>query len=85
MDGFCETEVNPFGPLQLYDVPELFAVSDNVCPEQIGELLPAVGIDGGAFTITFVVLTLLTHPADEIAVTEYVPASAEETFVIVGF
>jgi hypothetical protein len=39
------------------------AVKLNVEPEQIGELLPAVGAEGGGFTITAVVELELLHPA----------------------
>jgi hypothetical protein len=41
----------------------LDAVRFNVDPAQIGELLPAVGAAGVAFTTTFTVPTGLVHPA----------------------
>ena len=45
-------------------------MSERVCPEQTGLVLPGVGVGGGGFTITLVVLTVLVHPAAEVAVTE---------------
>ena len=45
------------------------AVRLSVVPEQIGELLPAVGAGGGGFTITDVVELILVHPAAEVVFT----------------
>ena len=45
-------------------------LSERVCPEQTGLLLPAEGAGAGGFTITFVVLTVLVHPAADVVVTE---------------
>ena len=82
--GFCEVEVNPLGPLQLYVVPVLLAVKLNVCPEHTVLLLPAIGAAGVAFIVTLVVPAVPVHPFS-VAVTEYVPVAARVTLTIVGF
>ena len=78
------TEVNPLGPLQEYVVPELVAVKFNVCPVQRGELLPATGTVGGAFTTAVVVPIGPVQPFS-VAVTEYVPVFAVPAAAITGF
>jgi hypothetical protein len=47
-------------------------------------LLAAVGVAGSGLITTFVVPAAEVHPPT-VTVTEYVPASAAVTFVIVGF
>jgi hypothetical protein len=85
MDGFCNDDVNPLGPVQEYVAPAmLLAVRLSVDPEHTGELLPAVGATGIGFTTTAVVLTLLVQPL-RVAVTLYVPAFAEVAFAMDGF
>ena len=45
--GFCELEVNPFGPVQLYEAPLAVGVERlSVVPLQTGPLFPAVGVVG---------------------------------------
>ena len=86
MVGFCEVEVKLFGPLHEYVAPPIvLAVSDKVFPEQTGELLPATGAEGSGVMVTVVVPVGPTHPAADVAVTEYVPASAEVAAVMTGF
>ncbi len=52
MDGFCCADAKPFGPVQPYVAPRMVGVlSVNVLPEQIGPLLPAVGV-AGTSTVT---------------------------------
>ena len=61
--GSSKAEVNALGPVQLYVAPAtVFDVNNIVDPTQTGELLPAVGVDGKAFTTTDVVATKLVHP-----------------------
>lgn len=86
IDGFCVAFENPFGPVHAYVTPgeTVFAVKFNVPPEQTGELLPAVGVAGVGFTVTF------TVPAAEVqllsvAVTLYTPLAATDALVIDGF
>ena len=88
MVGLSEADVKLFGPFHEYVAPPtVVAVRDNVCPEQIGSLLPAgEGEDGIVFIVTEIVAVLLTHPlAMEVTFTEYVPAASVETLDIVGF
>ena len=60
------------------------ALRFRVCPVQTGELLDSVGADGGELMITFTVPALLVQPFTVI-VTEYEPASAPVTLLMVGF
>ena len=53
MLGFCEVELNPFGPAHEY-VPPPLEERFNVLPAQIGLLLEAEAV-GVAFTVTDVV------------------------------
>lgn len=48
IEGFCWLELYELGPVQLYVTPDVDedAVRFNVCPEQRGPLLPAVGVFG---------------------------------------
>jgi hypothetical protein len=63
MFGFCNAEENEFGPVQLYVAPATAGVVRLiVLPEHTGELLPAVGVAGVAFTTTAVVPTADVHP-----------------------
>ena len=55
-----------------------------VVPEQIGELLLAVGVDGGALTVT-VIIPLGPGQPLTVAVTEYVPEASVGALVTVGF
>jgi len=85
MEGFWIVDTNPPGPLQLYVEPAIVGVVKLIDePAQTGELLPAVGVEGSAFTTTVVV------PAGEVQmpiVTEtlYVPAIVAVTDVMTGF
>jgi hypothetical protein len=63
----------------------VFAVSDNVFPEQTGVLLPGVGAAGGGLITTLAVLFVLRHPAAEVVFTVYVPALTVPTPMITGF
>jgi hypothetical protein len=56
----------------------------NVDPAQIGELLPAVGAAGVAFTTTLTVPVPLVQPFT-VTVSEYVPAIARVAPGRVGF
>ena len=69
--GSSREDVKLLGPLQLYiALPIVFAVRDNVCPSQIGELFPAEGVAGIGLMVTAVVPALLVQPAAEVVVTE---------------
>lgn len=82
--GFCTEEVNPAGPVHEYVAPATrLDVKFNVEPSQIGELLPAVGAAGVAFTTTAIVACGLAHPL--LITNEYVPAAARVIPVIDGF
>jgi hypothetical protein len=83
--GFCEVDVNPFGPVHEYAAPEIvLAVKLRVVPEHTVPLLPAVGVEGGGFTVTVVVPFGPVHPVS-VTFTEYVPVPAVETAVMTGF
>jgi len=70
IEGFCRLEVNEFGPVQLYVAPDTVGVVRFIVPPaHTGELLPGVGVDGGALTTTAVVPARLVHPAT-VTVTE---------------
>jgi len=85
MEGFCDEEEKPFGPVHEYVAPTiLLAVKFKVLPAQIGELLPAVGAAGIALTVTVTVPAGPVHPAT-VAVTEYVPVAAVVAFAMEGF
>lgn len=69
--GFWTDDVNPFGPVQLYVAPAtVLAVKFNVAFAHTGELLPAVGAAGVAFTTTVVVPAGLVAQPGTVAVTE---------------
>jgi hypothetical protein len=82
--GFCDDEVNPFGPVHEY-VPPLTVGVDNaiVLPAQYGPPFDAVGVAGTVLTTTFVVPAADVQPLT-VTVTEYVPASAVVAFDRVG-
>ena len=62
MVGFCNVEVNPFGPLQLKVAPTVdVAVRLKVCPEHKGELEPIVKTVRVGFTTTFTVPVALAQ------------------------
>ena len=64
MEGFCEEDVHPFGPVQLYDALLIkFELSDKVCPAVIGELDPAE-TEGTEATDTYIE----PHPDDQVEV-----------------
>jgi hypothetical protein len=86
IDGFCDEETNPFGPVQEYVAPATLEELRSSCdPSQIGELFDAVGGVGVGFTTTVVVpAEELVHPRT-VTFTEYVPAAASVTPAIVGF
>jgi hypothetical protein len=83
--GFCTDDVNPFGPVQLY---EALAIDDAIkfkfAPSQTAELLDAVGDDGTGLTVTLVLTAMLVH-CPVVTVTEYEPASEEVALLITGF
>lgn len=61
--GSSKADVNVAGPVQLYVAPAIVLdVKLIVEPTQSGELLPAVGAAGVAFTTTVVVAAVLVHP-----------------------
>jgi hypothetical protein len=83
--GFCDVEVNPFGPDHVYVAPPiLLAVRLNVCNAHKGEFAPAVGATGEVFTVTATVPAALVQPPT-VVVTEYVPAPAVVMLEILGF
>ena len=85
MVGFCNAEVNPFGPVQAYVAPPTAGVVRLiVAPSQYGPSLPAVGVAGAGFTTTLVVPAAEEQPLTVI-VTEYEPAFAVVELGIVGF
>jgi hypothetical protein len=60
IDGFCELELNPFGPVQLYvALLTVGVLRVKVLPEQIGPPLLAVGVAGTGLMVTFFVPTEL--------------------------
>src|SRR5579862_7236762 len=87
IDGFCVAELNPLGPVQLYVAPDIVgALRFNVCPAQIGPLLPAVGALGIALTV-IVALPEDVPPVQlesETAVTAYVVVEAGLTLRVAG-
>lgn len=85
MFGFCSDELKLFGPVQLYAAPTTAGVERlSVLPEQTGELLDAVGVDGVALIVTAVVPAADVHPPT-VTVTLYVPAIAAVADGRVGF
>ena len=77
--GFCNTEVNPLGPVHAYDAPETAGVVRfNADPTHNGPLLAAVGVVGAGLITTVVEPAALVHPPT-VTVTLYVPASANVT------
>lgn len=63
MFGSSREEPKLFGPVHVYVAPTtVFDVRFNVCPAQIGLLLPAVGAVGPGFTVTAIVDCGLAHP-----------------------
>ena len=83
--GFCNVDVKLLGPVHEYVNPVVVAVSESVLPEHIGALVPAVGVAGGAFTVTLVVPFALKHPSADIAVTVYVPLLEVAAVLMTGF
>lgn len=81
MLGFCCCELNPFGPLQLYDTPPL-ALRFRLEPVHTGLLLDALAI--GGVPIATLVDAIDKQPLALVTVTEYIPP-AEEVAVKVGF
>ena len=64
MLGFCSDDVKLLGPVHAYvALATLLAVKFSVLPAHTGPLLPAVGADGIALTVTVVpALAALEHP-----------------------
>ena len=63
MEGFCNEEAYAFGPVHEYVAPVIvLAVKLIELPAHTGELLPAVGAAGIAFTVSVVFPALLVHP-----------------------
>ena len=76
MLGSSNAEVYARGPVHEYDAPAtVFDVNNIVEPAHTGELLPAVGVPGTAFTATTVVAIALVQPPT-VTVKLYVPAMA---------
>lgn len=85
MVGFCEEELNPFGPLHAYAAPPMLeAVSEIFDPSHNGLLLPVVGDGGIGLTTTIAFPVGLVQPFT-VAVTAYDPDSEMVLFVIDGF
>jgi hypothetical protein len=83
--GFCNEEVNPFGPVHEYVAPATAAVDRfNAEPAHTGPLLVGAGVAGMAFTTAFTVPGALVQPFT-VTVTEYVPDAAVVEEAIVGF
>jgi hypothetical protein len=62
--GSSSVEVKLFGPVHAYvALAIVFAVSDNIFPEQTALLLPATGAPGAGLTMTVVVPAGLVHPS----------------------
>jgi len=84
--GFCEAEVNEFGPVQPYTgLPPAVAVKLKSLPVQIGELLPATGAAGEGIIVTLTVPGALGGQPGAMDETEYVPAARVETEGMDGF
>jgi hypothetical protein len=66
IDGFCAVEVNPFGPVQLYELAAV-EVRLRVEPAQTGVLLFGVAV-GKLFTVSVLEHTLL-QPLASVTVT----------------
>jgi hypothetical protein len=63
IDGFCEVDEKPLGPVQLYVAPVISdAVRLSVAPAHNGLLLPAVGAVKFGFTVTATEPGLLVQP-----------------------
>jgi hypothetical protein len=82
MTGFCCSELNPFGPLQLYDTPPL-ALRLRVAPVHTGLLEAALAI--GAVPIVTLVEAMEIQPLALVTVTVYIPLAEEVTADTVGF
>ena len=52
IEGFCEPDVNAFGPVQLNVAPTPVSVRLSAFPEHTGLLLPKVGTTGTGLTVT---------------------------------
>ena len=85
MVGFCEEELNPFGPLHAYAAPPMLeAVSEIFDPSHNGLLLPVVGDAGIELTTMLMLPGELVQPFP-VAVTEYDPEVDKVIFEMVGF
>jgi hypothetical protein len=83
MDGFCDVDEKPLGPVHANVEPEApEAVRLRVLPEHIGELLPNTG--AGVGRISTVVVALLEH-SPSVAVTVYVPLAVRGGLGRIGF
>jgi hypothetical protein len=79
--GFCNEELNPFGPLHAYVAPAMLeAVSETFDPSHNGLLLPAVGDAGMGLTTATALAAELVQPF-AVAVTAYDPDA--ETVLLV--
>ncbi len=78
--------MKPAGPVHVYvELPTVLEVKLISLPEQTGPLFDAVGTEGVGFTFTDTVPAgPVGHPGT-VADTEYVPATAVVTGVIIGF
>jgi hypothetical protein len=85
IDGFCEDDVNVFGPDHEYVAPVIvLAVRFNTWPLHTGVLLPTVGAVGIGFTVTLTIPAGPAHPAT-VTLTEYVPVADVVALAIAGF
>jgi hypothetical protein len=83
--GFCEVEVKPFGPDQLYVAPVTAGVERlRGVLTQIGLLLDATGVAGVSLISTTTVPAALVQPFT-VTDTAYEPESAIVAEGIVGF
>ena len=83
MAGFCVVDVKPLGPLQFMPAP-IFDVRFNVCPAQMGLLLPRTGVAGVVLTTTLTV-AVADVQLEATVYTEYVPPAAAVTEGMEGF
>lgn len=85
MDGFCDADENPFGPVHEYVAPDTAGVDKLIAePLQTGELLDATGVAGIGFTTTLVVPCEEEQPATETLIV-YIPELAGTAFAMIGF
>ena len=83
--GFCNEELNPFGPVHAYVAPAMFdAVSKTFDPSHNGPLFPGVGGTGMGLTTATALPAGLVQPFT-VAVTAYDPEAETVLLVIEEF